>query len=102
MRSSYPLIFADEAFHLGWAQLLLGWLLRIDACQLHVAMHAREHFPAAQELRDEVVAHVGEVERLLEGNRCRLEEHVDADGRRRHLIVEFRRQPSDAARRLLL
>ncbi len=99
----YPLIFADQAFHFGWAQLLLGWLLRIGVAQLHVAMHARELFPAAPELRDEVVAHVRAMEELLSAEgRCRLEEHVEQDGRRRHLIVEFRRQPGDAAKRLLL
>ena len=99
----YPLVFADEAFHLGWAQLLLGWLLQIDARQLHLALHARGHFPAAQELRDEAVEHVHALERLLlTEERCRLEEHTDAEGRRRHLITNLRRRPSDAARRILL
>ena len=99
----YPLVFADEAFHLGWAQLLLGWLLRIDARQLHLALHAREHFPAPQALRDEAVAHVHALERLLlTEERCRLEEHADAEGRRRHLITNFRRRPADAPKRILL
>ncbi|MXZ45503.1 MAG: hypothetical protein F4Z08_00665, partial [Chloroflexi bacterium] len=48
----YPLVFADEAFHLGWAELLLGWLLRIGTRQLHIAMHAAGHFPASREVRD--------------------------------------------------
>ena len=99
----YPLVFADQAFHLGWAQLLFGWLLRVGVSQLHVAMHAREQFPAPQQLRDEVVTHVAAVEQLLAGDdRCRLEEYVDDEDRRRHLIVEFRRRPGDAAKRLLL
>jgi hypothetical protein len=99
----YPLVFADEAFHLGWAQLLLGWALRIDANQLHVALHLREHFPTADATRGEAVAHARAVDaHLAQPNRCRLEEHVDAAGRRRHLIVDFRRRPADAARRLLL
>ena len=99
----YPLIFADEAFHLGWAELLLGWLLRVSARQLHVAMHQPQHFPAPPELREEVASHVREVERhLLEGPRCRLEEHVDESGRRRHLLTDFRRRPGDASTRVLL
>ncbi len=99
----YPLIFADQAFHLGWGQLLLGWLLRLGVGQLHLAMHASERFPAPQQLRDEVVAHVRDAEQLLAGEgRCRLEEYLDDDDRRRHLIVEFRRRPGDAAKRLLL
>lgn len=99
----YPLNFADEAFHLGWAQLLLGWALRIGVKQLHFGMHAREYFPAPDALRERLVAHVREAELLLsDGTRCGLEEYVDGDGRRRHLLVQFRRMPSDAAKRVLL
>ena len=70
---------------------------------MHLALHAREHFPAAQELRDEAVAHVRANEALLAGgDRCRLEEYTDAEERRRHLIVNFRRRPGDAPKRILL
>jgi len=99
----YPLIFADEAFHLGWAQLTLGWLLRVGASQLHVALHLPQHFPAAPELRQLAANHVREVEAHLgDSARCRVEEAEDEEGRRRHLLVEFRRQPADAPKRLLL
>jgi hypothetical protein len=98
----YPLIFADEAFHLGWAQLELGWLLRVGLVQLHTALHLPQQFPAPAELRERVVAYVAETERLLgDASRCRVEEAEDVDGRRRHLLVEFRRQSADAPRRLL-
>ncbi len=98
----YPLIFADQAFHLGWAQLLLGWTLRLGAVQLHTALHLDGQFPAPAELREEAAAHVRAVDALLaEAGRCRLEEWTDAAGRRRHLLTEFRRQPSDAPARLL-
>ncbi|MBM3140377.1 MAG: hypothetical protein FJZ92_09240, partial [Chloroflexi bacterium] len=96
----YPLIFADQAFHLGWAQLLLGWLLRVGVTQLHVAMHLAPQFPAPPELRERVVAHAAAVERLLaSSDRCRVEEVEDADRRRRHLLRDFRRQSADAPRR---
>ena len=99
----YPLVFADEAFHFGWAQLLLGWLLEIGARQLRLALAAPQHFPAPPELRAEADAHVRAGARLLGGaDRCRLEPHEDADGRRRHLIANFRRRPGDAPRRILL
>lgn len=99
----YPLIFADTAFHLGWAQLLLGWVLRCGTKQLHLGMHARQHFPASVEVREAVVAHVAAVEAALADDaRCRLEEYVDEEGRRRHLLANFRRQPADAAKRILL
>lgn len=99
----YPLVFADQAFHLGWGQLLFGWLLRLTVKELHFAMHANTHFPAEQGLRDEVVAYVENVDQLLAGeSRCHLEEYVDDDDRRHHLILEFRRRPNDAGKRLLL
>jgi hypothetical protein len=100
----YPLIVGDRAFHLGWAQLIYGWLLRIGGTQLHLSLHAPTLFPASDELRAEVAAHVRALEAHLAADaaRCRLEEYVDAEGRRRHLIVEFRRRPPDAAKRILL
>jgi len=99
----YPLIFADRAFHFGWAQLLLGWLLRLDAKQLHLALHAAALFPASDELHAEAVEHVRRVEaQLADDGRCHIEDWTDDEGRRRHLLVAFRRQSSDAPRRLLL
>ena len=99
----YPLNFADEAFHLGWAQLLPGWVLRLGTRQLHFALHARDLFPAPPEVRERVVAHVHNAEaHLADDTRCTLEEYVDAEGRRRHLLVNFRRMPSDAPKRVLL
>lgn len=107
--AKYPLIFADEAFHLGWAQLLLGWLLRLGERQLHVALHAPTLFPASAEARAAAAEHARTVDAHLAPpasptavGRCSLEEYVDEEGRRRHLLTEFRRRPSDAARRVLL
>ena len=98
----YPLNFADQAFHLGWAQLLFGWLLRLDAAQLHSSLHLTPHFPASDTLRSEAVEHVRAVETHLDDERrCHLEEFEDGHGRRRHLLIEFRRQAADAPRRLL-
>ena len=99
----YPLNFADHAFHLGWAQLLLGWTLRLGVVQLHTSMHLAQHFPAPAELRAEVVEHVRAAEALLaDADRCRLEEWAGEDGRPRHLLVQFRRRPGDAHQRILL
>ena len=99
----YPLNFADHAFHLGWAQLLLGWALRAGLAQLHTALHLAQHFPAGAALRAEVVAHAAAAEALLaDPERCRLEQWTDAEGHRRHLLVQFRRRSVDAPQRLLL
>ncbi|MCA9857077.1 MAG: hypothetical protein KC458_07345 [Dehalococcoidia bacterium] len=98
----YPLVFADQAFHLGWAQLTLSWALRLNVAQLHLALHLNQYFPASEELRAEAAQHVRAVESLLERpERCRLEEWQDESGRRRHLVVEFKRRPADASQRLL-
>mgnify|MGYP005817664419 CR=1 FL=1 len=98
----YPLVFADQAFHLGWAQLLLGWSLRLNVAQLHLALHLGQYFPAADEVREEAAAHVRAVEALLDrDDRCRLQEWQDEHGRKRHLLTEFKRRPADASQRLL-
>jgi hypothetical protein len=102
-RSRYPLIFGDQAFHLGWGQLLTGWLALLGERQIHLALHARAQFPAGEELRGEAVAWVRDSEALREApDRCRLEEWSDEDGRRRHLLSDFRRRPGDAPQRILL
>lgn len=99
----YPLVFADQAFHLGWAQLLLGWALRLNVAQLHLALHLGQHFPAPDEVRSEATALVRSIEAALGGaGRCRVEEWQDEQGRRRHLLVEFKRRPGDASQRVLL
>lgn len=99
----YPLNFADHAYHLGWAQLLLGWALHLGVVQLHTSMHLAQHFPAPDALRAQVVEHVRASEALLaDGDRCRLEEWSGDDGRVRHLLVQFRRRPADAPQRLLI
>jgi len=99
----YPLVFADHSFHLGWAQLLLGWALRINAAQLHLALHLGQHFPASDELRAATAEHVRSLETVLGSpDRCRLEEWTDEHGRRRHLLTEFKRRPADANQRILL
>jgi len=99
----YPLVFADQAFHLGWAQLLLGWLLRVNAAQIHLALHLDQQFPASAELRAEAAEHVRLVGDLLGGaERCALQEWQDERGKRRHLLVNFRRRPADALQRVLI
>lgn len=99
----YPLVFADRAFHLGWAQLVLGWALRVGIAQLHEALHQQQHFPAAADLRAEAVAHVRAAEAALEASgRCHIEEWEDPRGRRRTILTDFRRKPADAPTRILL
>ena len=99
----YPLNFADQAFHLGWAQLLLGWALRLGVVQVHLALHLTQHFPAPAELRAEAVEGACAAEALLaDPERCAFEEWTDEAGHRRMLLRQFRRRGVDAPQRILL
>ena len=92
------LAFADSAFHLGWAELIAGWLLALADAQMETALGAEE-MEGSGELREDAARLRNEIEEAL-GNprRCRAEEM--ADGRR--LIHNFRRTVSAAPKRVLL
>ncbi len=91
------LAFADGAFHLGWAELIAGWLLTLAAAQLEtIAGCGVIAFPeAAQQewlrLEPELAA------ATASQRRCRAEE---VGGR--FLLHNFRRAAGGAPRRLLL
>jgi hypothetical protein len=90
--------FADSAFHLGWAELIAGWLLALADAQTETALRAAA-FTGSGELREEATRLTREIEETLTSpRRCRVEEL--ADGRR--LIHNFRRTVSAAPKRVLL
>ncbi len=102
-QSRYPLIFGDQAFHLGWGQLLTGWLALIGERQIQLALQASAQFPAGEELLTEAATWIRKSETLrTTPDRCHLKEWTDEDGRRRHLLLDFRRRPGDTLRRILL
>lgn len=91
--------FADSSFHLGWAQLIAGWLLELTAAQLETAAGAEDVFAVSTEAR----AGLGELSPAIETildkpDRCRVEELSDG----RYLFQNFRRQAGGAPRRLLI
>jgi len=91
------LTFADRAFHLGWAELVSGWLLTLALAQLD-AVTASGLFATPDETGRERERLRAEVEeRLSDGRRCRAE---DADGR--FLIRNFRRAASGLPKRVIL
>ena len=93
--------WADEAFHLGWAQLLFGWQITIQDRQCRFAIGSGL-FGVEAEDRQEYQRLHRQSERILEDpRRCRAEWIVD-QGRQRLLIDGFRRQPSGAPKRILL
>jgi hypothetical protein len=92
------LTFADSAFHLGWAELIAGWLLTLADAQMETAL-AAEQLEGSGELREEMERLRKEIDEAL-GNprRCRAEELPDG----RRLIHNFRRAVSAAPKRVLL
>lgn len=92
------LAFADSVFHLGWAQLIAGWLLLLADAQIEAALSAPE-LKASDELQEEAERLRKEIREALEDpRRCRAEEL--ADGRR--LVHNFRRAAGGAPKRVLL
>jgi hypothetical protein len=96
------LTFADTTFHVGWAELTLGWLLGVCERQVAVAVHARDVFAIQDDTHDAYGAFAERVDAALaRSERCRIEE-IDVDGQKRYLVHNFRRQPSGAPRKWLL
>lgn len=96
------LTFADPSFHLGWAELMLGWLLALCERQLAVAVHAKAVFA----IHDDVHHAYAELARRIEQSlakpgRCRIEEVPDGDYKR-YLVHSFRRAAGGAPKKVLL
>ena len=92
------LTFAGGAFHLGWAELIAGWLLLLAEAQIKTALAADE-LNAVGALKEDAARLGKQIEEALASSRrCRAEE-LD-DGRR--LIHNFRRAVSGAPKRVLL
>ncbi|MDE2639805.1 MAG: hypothetical protein OXI03_04390 [Chloroflexota bacterium] len=93
--------WGDRSFHLGWAQLLSGWLMTLLGRQTRFAI-GRGLFAVDAAARESFQALTRESETLLaRPDRCRAE-WVTRDGRQRLLISGFRRPPSGAPQRILL
>jgi hypothetical protein len=91
--------FADSSFHLGWAQLIIGWLLELTRAQVETVAAAESVLAVSAQVKHELAELSSEVEKALrKPDRCRVEE---LDGGR-YLFHSFRRQPGGAPRRLLL
>jgi hypothetical protein len=94
--------FADSSFHLGWAELTLGWLLALADKQVEVVLRAGEIFPVSEERRPAFDALHGRVsESLARAGRCRIEEVADGNDLR-YLAHNFRRASGAAPKRVLL
>jgi hypothetical protein len=96
------LAFADQTFHAGYAELMMGWLLRLCERQLAYTEAAEDVFNVESEVADQSKQTRSKISAALENPaRCRADE-VLIDGERRYLVVNFRRASSGATRKLLL
>ena len=93
--------WADEAFHLGWAQLLLGWQITIQDRQCRFAVGSGLFGVESDDRQEYQRLHRQSQTILDDQRRCRGQWIID-QGRQRLLIDNFRRQPSGAPKRILL
>jgi hypothetical protein len=101
-REKLAVTFGDQTFHYGWAQLVFGWLLTLCIVQIGHSLTDSSPFFASDETRDVAAAFLARGSTSLQGTeRCRIEEMLD-EGRRRYLVLNFRRQSTGAPRKLLL
>jgi hypothetical protein len=95
-------LFGDQAFHFGWAQLTLGWLIGLCSVVLRHATGGTDVLGVTDDTRTEVDAYLTRADAVLAApGRCRIEE-VEQDFERRFLVSNFRRQSGGAPRKLLL
>jgi hypothetical protein len=94
--------FADPSFHLGWAEIELGWLLALSARQVRVAVDAEGIFPIVDARRQTYERLQKQVdEALSRRDRCRIEEIADGYDRR-YLVHNFRRSSGGSPKRILV
>jgi hypothetical protein len=93
--------FADQTFHFGWAQLVLGWMLTL--CQAQIELAIGEAPLAASENARQEASRFSErsTTAINDPNRCHIEEILEG-GTRRYLVQNFRRQSTGAPLKLLL
>jgi hypothetical protein len=90
--------FADNAFHLGWAELMTGWLLALAAAQAETAL-STDVLKLSATLRSDCEAAVRDVRAALSGGRrC----YVEPYGDDRFVFQNFRRTATGQPRRIIL
>lgn len=98
-RERYLATFGDRDFHLGLAELVLGWLLELGRIHWEVVSQGSGRLPPAP------AGAAGWLERaeraVVRRDRCRIE-FIDHEGSERLLVVNWRREPRSPMRRVLL
>jgi len=94
--------FADASFHCAWAEIEVGWLLRLCERQLAVSGHMGDVFNVTDASHRDIAAYARRVQETLDHiSRARLEE-IEDENMKRWLVHNFRRQPSGAPKKWLL
>jgi hypothetical protein len=94
--------FDDHAFHVAWAEIELGWLIRLCERQVAVAVHMSDVLNITPETHASYADFSTRVNDLFtNANRARIEEVEDGNFKR-WLVHNFRRQPSGAPKKMLL
>lgn len=96
------LSFADPSFHLGWAEVVLGWLLALSERQVAVAVHAQGVFSVPEDTHRAYAELARRTEEALaRADRCFVEE-IEEGQDRRYLVHNFRRASSGVPKKVLL
>lgn len=92
--------FGDRDFHLGLAELHLGWLARLGIAQVDALREFEGVFAIPEPAKlDSWRARAAKL--AARPDRCRVET-IERDGEKRYLVREWRREPRGAPKRLLL
>ncbi len=95
--------FDDASFHVGWAEIELGWLLQLCERQLTLAAHMPQVLNITPETHAAVLSYAIRIQQTLSNaSRARIDEIRTSDNHKRWLVVNFRRQPSGAPKKYLL
>lgn len=92
--------FGDRDFHLGLAEVVLGWLLMLSVAELEAALEHDGTFAIPD--RAAIEAFASEARKAAgDPDWCRLEE-TEVDSQKRYLVQNWRRKPGSAVKRVLL
>lgn len=92
--------FGDRDFHIGLAELLIGWLLELSGALLETVSEFDTVFAPADTVA--IAAWRATVDRTVsDQSRCRIES-IEVAEERRYLVHNWRREPRSAPKRLLL
>jgi len=96
------LTFADASFHVGWAELTLGWLVALCERQLAFAVHAKGTFAIHDDTHAAYQEFARRVEMALsQSDRCFVEE-IEEGQYKRYLAHNVRRAAGSAPKKILL